>query len=113
MMPLCVAFFNLIFNSGVFPACWLEMVIRPIYKNNGDSKSLDNYRPITILSCFGKLLTYILNLRLYKFLDAHNILGEISLVSAQATQKWIVCFVLHVFCCTCIHMYLYMFSHVY
>ena len=55
IMPLYVAFFNLIFNSGVLPDSWLEGAIRPIYKNKGDSKSPENYRPITILSCFGKL----------------------------------------------------------
>ena len=78
IMPLYVAFFNLIFNSGVLPESWLEGAIRPIYKNKGDSKSPENYRPITILSCFGKLFTSILNARLNKFLDAHNILEEIQ-----------------------------------
>ena len=76
MMPLYVAFFNLIFNSGVLPDSWLEGAIQPIYKNKGDSKSPENHRPITILSCFGKLFTSILNARLNKFLDAHNILEE-------------------------------------
>ena len=33
MMPLYVAFFNLIFNSGVLPDSWLEGAIRPIYIN--------------------------------------------------------------------------------
>ena len=72
MMPLYVAFFNLIFNLGVLPDSWLEGEIRPLYKNKGDSKSPENYRPITILSCFGKLFTSILNARL----DVHNILEE-------------------------------------
>ena len=76
MMPLYVAFFNLIFNSGVLPVSILEGAIRPIYKNKGDSKSPENYKTITILSCFGKLFTSILNARLNKFLDAHNILEE-------------------------------------
>ena len=79
MMPLYVAFFNLIFNSGVLPDSWLEGAIRPIYKKKGDSKSPENYRPITILSCFGKLFISMLNMlnaRLNKFLDAHNILEE-------------------------------------
>ena len=34
----------------------------------------ENYRPITILSCFGKLFTAVLNLRLNNFLQYHNIL---------------------------------------
>ena len=78
-LSIYVAFFNLIFNSGVLPDSWLEGAIRPIYKKKGDSKSPENYKPITILSCFGKLLISILNMlnaRLNKFLDAHNILEE-------------------------------------
>ena len=76
MMPLYVAFFNLTFNSGVLPVSCLEGAILPIYKNKGDSKSPDNYRPTTILSCFGKLCTCILNAHLNTFLDAHTILEE-------------------------------------
>ena len=36
----------------------------------------ENYRPITILSCFGKLFTAVLNSRLTNFLNFHNILEE-------------------------------------
>ena len=98
MMQLCVFFFNLTFNSGVLPACWLEGVIRTIYKNKGDSKSLDNYRPITFLSCFGKLFTSILNPRLNKFLDAHNILevNQSGFCTDYSTMD-------HMFCIACIN----------
>ena len=75
-MPLYVAFFSLIFDTGVLPDSWLKGVIKPIYKNKGDSNSPENYRPITILSCFGKLFTSILNSRLNDFIDAHNVLEE-------------------------------------
>ena len=74
----------------MLPDSRLEGAIRPIYKNKGDSKSPENYRPISILSCFGKLFISILNARLNKFIDAHNILEKIRLVSAQATQQWII-----------------------
>ena len=86
MMPLYVAFFNLIFNSGVLPDSWLEGAIRPIYKKKGD----ENYRPITILSCFGKLFTSILNARLDKFLNAHNILEENQAGFYAGYSKWII-----------------------
>ena len=55
------AFFNLVFDYGIIPESWLEGIIRPIYKNNGDTNNPENYRPITILSCFGKLFTAVLN----------------------------------------------------
>ena len=54
----------------------LEGIIRPIYKNNGDANNPENYRPITILSCFGKLFTAVLNQRLTNFLDQHDIIEE-------------------------------------
>ena len=55
---------------------WLEGVKRPIYKNKSDSNSPENCRPITILSCFGKMFTFILNARLNDFIDAHTVLEE-------------------------------------
>lgn len=67
MLPVYVTFFNLVFDTGILPDAWLEGIIRPIYKNNGDPKLPENYRPITILSCFGKLFTAILNNRLNTF----------------------------------------------
>ena len=47
-----------------------------IYKRGGDPTQPENYRPITILSCFGKLFTAILNSRLNSFIDHHDILNE-------------------------------------
>ena len=76
MLPTYVAFFNLVFDRGIIPESWLEGIIRPIYKNNGDPKSPENYRPITILSCFGKLFTAVLNKRLTNFLDQHDTIQE-------------------------------------
>ena len=71
-----VLFFNIVFDRGIIPESWLEGIIHPIYKNNGDPKCPENYRPITILSCFGKLFTAVLSLRLNNFLQYHNVLEE-------------------------------------
>lgn len=76
MMPLYNSFFNLILETGILPDTWLEGIIRPIYKHKGDSSQPENYRPITILSCFGKLFTAVLNLRLNEFLNANDVLNE-------------------------------------
>lgn len=75
-MPLYILLFNLILDTGLLPASWLEGVIRPIFKRKGDPSKPENYRPITILSCFGKLFTSILNARLHRFLDFNTILEE-------------------------------------
>ena len=76
MMPVYVSFFNLVFNTGILPDSWLEGIIKPIYKRKGDPLQPENYRPITILSCFGKLFTSVLNIRLQTFLEEYNILEE-------------------------------------
>lgn len=46
------------------PEEWLIGIIKPIYKNKGDPTLPENYRPITLLSCLGKLFTSILCERL-------------------------------------------------
>ena len=75
-MPLYNKLFNCVLDTGFIPTTWLEGVVIPIFKNKGDPKSPSNYRPITILSCLGKLFTAILNNRLTAFLDNNKILEE-------------------------------------
>ena len=76
MMPLYTALFNTIFDTGVVPSCWLVGNIVPIYKNKGDTNDPKNYRPITILSCLGKLFTSILNNRLNDYADSVQLILE-------------------------------------
>ena len=68
--------FNAVLNTGTIPQKWLEGYIVPIFKNKGESVEACNYRPITILSCLGKLFTSILNHRLTQFLETNDILNE-------------------------------------
>ena len=75
-LPVYEKLFNVIFDTGIMPNAWLEGIIRPIYKNKGDPKEANNYRPITILSCLGKVFTSVLNSRLTKFLDSNEIILE-------------------------------------
>ena len=71
-----IFFFNLIFKTGTLPESWLECIIKPIYKKKVEFLQQDNYCPITILSCFGKLVTVVLNLRLNTIINAHEVLAE-------------------------------------
>ena len=68
--------FNIILDTGIIPASWVEGIIIPIFKNKGSSTDPDNYRPITLLSCFGKLFTAVLNSRLNNYLEEFEILKE-------------------------------------
>ena len=76
MLPIYEVLFNIIFDHGFILTFWLEGIIRPIFKKTGDISNSENYRPISIFSCFGKLLTSVLNARLTKFVDSHDTLEE-------------------------------------
>jgi hypothetical protein len=68
--------FNCIFDSGIIPESWLTGNVKPIYKNKGNHLDPKNFRPITILSCFGNLFTAVLLTRLNAFSEKFSILNE-------------------------------------
>ena len=77
MILLYVKLFNAIFNSGQLPEAWLKgtiLPILPIYKNKGSSANPKNYRPITIVSCFCKRFTSVLNERLQMFSERFSLI---------------------------------------
>ena len=76
MLTAFTKLFNIVFMTGIVPEEWSQGIISPIYKNKGDRTDPDNYRGITILSCFGKLFTAVLNARLNKYLEDSNLLCE-------------------------------------
>ena len=63
MLPIYHKLFNIVFDTGIVPSAW-EGCIIPIYKNMGSNSNPENYRPITLLSCMGKLFTSVINSRL-------------------------------------------------
>ena len=76
MLPGYESLFNLILQTCHVPEQWLIGKIKPIFKNKGDPKDPNNYRPITILSYLGKLFTAVLNDRLCNFLEYNEMLHE-------------------------------------
>ncbi|MES9879996.1 MAG: reverse transcriptase family protein, partial [Sedimenticola sp.] len=76
LLPIYQSLFNIILDTGILPESWLVGVIKPIYKHKGETSDPGNYRPITLVSCFGKLFTAILNVRLNSFLEHEEILNE-------------------------------------
>ena len=65
--------FNICLDSGIYPDAWCKGYIVPILKY-GDNTEVNNYRPVTISSCLGKIFSSILNKRLSAFLEDHNII---------------------------------------
>jgi hypothetical protein len=65
------------FKVGIIPESWLVGTIKPFYKNKGNKHYPKNFRPITILSCLGKLFTAILNNRLKTYSESFLLLNRL------------------------------------
>ena len=67
--------FNCVLKLEYFPSFWCVGSIVPVFKR-GDKNDVNNYRGITLLSCFGKLFTRILNNRINDWVESESILTE-------------------------------------
>ena len=65
--------FSLPLKKGIFPEKMKIATVSPIFKK-GDKSILSNYRPISVLPCFSKILERIMYNRLYAYLAENNIL---------------------------------------
>ena len=68
MLPLC-HLFNLSFKLGYIPDCLKIAMVKPIYKK-GPQDNFTNYRPISLLSSFSKLLEKIASNQMMKYIGA-------------------------------------------
>ena len=75
MTEIYTELFNLILFSDKTPNEWSISMINPIYKRKGSCDDPNNYRGITILSCFGKLLTSVINNSLVEYFDENTTTG--------------------------------------
>ena len=67
--------YNLSIETGVVPTHLKLAKVLPIYMN-GLRTQPSNYRPISMLSVFDKMLERIMYKRFFSFLDKHNILNR-------------------------------------
>ena len=65
--------FQLSLEKGVFPDDLKIAKVTSIYKA-GDNSDVSNYRPISVLPCFSKILECLMYNRLYKYLKENDIL---------------------------------------
>jgi exonuclease III len=68
--------FNLIMKVGYIPNIWKKAYIILLLKPKKDKKHPSSYRPISLLSCMGKLLEKIIKQRLMAELERRKILPE-------------------------------------
>lgn len=67
--------FNQCLQQGIFPENLKMARVVPLHKK-GDADDADNYRPISILPVFSKILEELLKRRLIAFLKSKNVLSE-------------------------------------
>ena len=71
-IPLTLLY-NMSLNTGFVPDVFKTAKVIPLYKK-GDNRIVSNYRPISLLSVFDKILEKIVYKRVYGFLQKHHIL---------------------------------------
>jgi len=67
--------YNLSLNLGVFPDKWKTARVKPIHKK-GDKHDMKNYRPISIIPVFAKILEKLMYNRIISFVQKNNIFSE-------------------------------------
>uniref|UniRef100_A0A669B1C7 Reverse transcriptase domain-containing protein n=1 Tax=Oreochromis niloticus TaxID=8128 RepID=A0A669B1C7_ORENI len=82
---------NLSFQSGCFPKKMKIAKVIPLYKSN-DKHSFTNYRPISLLPQFSKILEKLFNSRLEKFLEKNQIInvGQYGFRTQRTTSMAII-----------------------
>ena len=73
LAPALVKIFNLSINSGIYPDKLKIAKVIPIFKK-GAATSVNNYRPISILSTINKIFEKILYSRLINYIDKFQLL---------------------------------------
>ena len=65
---------NKIFDSGTFPTIWRTSIVLSFPKPGKSPTKEENYRPISLTSCAGKLMEKIINARLTIILENSNLI---------------------------------------
>ena len=81
--------FNLCLRKNVFPDPWKKAKVRMLPKPGRDKRQASNYRPISLLSCLGKLFERYIYAHLLEELNAKNFLNvnQAGFVKGRSTQE--------------------------
>ena len=67
--------FNTALHIGYFPQSWKHATVKLVPKPGKDMKEAKNWRPISLLSCIGKLFERVISSRLSQYLEQKKLLS--------------------------------------
>ncbi|KAG5866412.1 hypothetical protein JTB14_025349 [Gonioctena quinquepunctata] len=68
--------YNKIWDSGTYPKVWRIAIIIPILKPTKSPMDPNNYRPISLTSCLGKVFEKMVNLRFSWWIESNNLISQ-------------------------------------
>jgi hypothetical protein len=71
-VPLSIIF-NRAIQENVYPELWKDSNVMPLFKK-GDKNIVSNYRPISLISCVGKVMERVIFKYLYNYLHVNNLI---------------------------------------
>ena len=74
--PSLAIIFNFSLQTCSFPELWKLAQVTPLYKQKGDKHSPKNYRPISLLSCIGKVMERCVFNQVFSYLLQENLLSK-------------------------------------
>ena len=86
--------FNAILDTGIYPEIWTKGTIILIFKK-GDPNDVRNYRGITLVSCFSKIVIGIFNNRIKTVIEDHDLLSDAQFGFRPQRSTVDAIFVLH------------------
>ena len=75
VVKLLPMIFNNCIDTGTFPDIWKRSNKIPVHKKS-DTQIIDNYRPVFLLSIFGKIFEKLLLYSIIDFLEENNLLNS-------------------------------------
>ncbi len=78
-LPVIIPYISCIINTsivtGTFPAAWNHAIVTPLFKK-GDLKEIGNYRPISLLQVFSKVIKKIVANQLVQYTEHNSLLSS-------------------------------------
>ena len=70
--------FNMSLRNHVFPDCWKNANVVPIFKNKGDPSDPTNYRPVSLLNVFSKVMEKCIHKHVFNYFLEHRIISPVQ-----------------------------------